>query len=137
VAEETRSAPSPPPGGAPCHVGVVDDEPGVRRALERVLRSTGFRVTTFASGEEFLAQSVGDLPDCLVLDIYLDGMTGLDLYSELVARRIHIPTIFITAHDNEWTRRRIQKSGAAYLAKPFEDHALLDAIRTTTGRDAT
>jgi FixJ family two-component response regulator len=137
VAEEPGCQSVSPLGGVPCHVAVVDDEPAVSRALERVLRSTGFLVATFATAEEFLAQSVGDLPDCLVLDIYLEGMSGLDLYSKLLVKGVRIPTVFITAHDNPWTHQRILESGAAYLAKPFEDQALLNAIRTAIDHNAT
>jgi FixJ family two-component response regulator len=119
-------------------ISIVDDDLSVRRALRRLVRAAGYRVETFASAGEFL----GSTPStrriaCLVLDIYLEGMSGFELQEWLQASRLAIPIIFITAHDDPATRERIQRSGAAgHLAKPFEGRALLDAILRVVGPGA-
>jgi FixJ family two-component response regulator len=110
-------------------VAIVDDDPSVRRALQRVVEAGGYTVQTFASAREFLDALPKFRVACLVLDIYLGGMSGLDLQKRVVADGLRIPVIFITAHDDAPTRGRIAKSGAAgYLWKPFDGPALLDAI---------
>jgi len=111
-------------------ISVVDDDPSVRRALRRLVKSAGYTVETFASAREFLDSSPEGRSVCLVLDIQMEGMSGFDLQERLAAERSAIPVIFITAHDDTATRERIRKSGVAgYLRKPFEDLTLLDAIR--------
>ena len=119
---------------APRVAAIVDDDPSVRRALQRVVEAGGYAVQTFASAHEFLDSLPRCRVACLVLDIYLGGMSGLDLQKRLVADGLRIPVIFITAHDDAPTRERIEKSGAAgYLWKPFDGPALLDAIGRAIG----
>lgn len=114
-------------------IAVVDDDPGVRHALDRLLRSAGYLVTTFASGEEFLARDRSTLIDCLVLDIHLGGMTGFELEERLNAEGIELPVVLMTAHDDSGVRLRMQQSHAgAALQKPFEVEALLRAIEVVT-----
>jgi FixJ family two-component response regulator len=111
-------------------ISIVDDDVSVRRALRRLIQSGGYLAETFASGPEFFDSVPYGRTACLVLDIHLDGMSGLELQERLVAGRAGIPTIFITAHDDVATRERVRRSGAvAYLRKPFDKQALLDAIR--------
>jgi len=108
-------------------IAVVEDDPSFLRALQRLLSGAGFTVATFASAEEFLASESAEGTACLVLDVHLDGMSGFDLSQHLTTAGISIPTIFITAHDDPATRKRA-RAGAAYLRKPFREHALIGAI---------
>jgi FixJ family two-component response regulator len=111
-------------------ISIVDDDVSVRRALGRLVQSGGYAAETFASAPEFYGSSPRGRTACLVLDINLEGMSGFDLQERLVADRVGIPVIFITAHDDEATRERVRRSGAAgYLCKPFDKRALLDAIQ--------
>src|SRR5439155_13189232 len=115
-------------------VAIVDDDPSVRRALRRLIRSEGYAVQTFASAGEFLEALPQGRPGCLVLDVQMDGMNGFGLQEHLVAERIDLPVIFITAHDDVVTRARIERSGAAaHLHKPIDEQPLLEAIRQATG----
>jgi len=115
-------------------ISVVDDDPSVRRAIRRLLQSAGYIVEAFASAREFLASAPLGRSACLVLDIRLNGTTGFDLQEQLAADQSTIPIIFITAHDDAPTRRRVQRAGAAgYLPKPFDGAALLAAVGTATG----
>lgn len=119
-------------------ISIVDDDRSVRRALRRLVGSAGYIVETFASGAEFLRSMPSTRTACLVLDIYLEGMTGFELQEQLAANRVAIPIIFMTAHDDAATRERIRRSGAAgYLGKPFDGQALLDAIHRVAGPGAT
>jgi FixJ family two-component response regulator len=112
-------------------ISIVDDDVSVRRALRRLVQSGGYAVATFASAQEFLDSLRSSRTACLVLDVHLDGMSGLDLQGRLAADRIDIPIILITAHDDDATRGRVRQSGAAaYLRKPFNKQALLEAIQT-------
>jgi len=109
-------------------VYIVDDEESVRRAVGRLLKAEGMRVRAYASAEEFL-DSGPEKAAILVLDIRMPGMSGLELRDRLTAQGAAIPTIFITAHDDEETRAAALRTGAvAFLVKPFEDDALLAAI---------
>ena len=111
-------------------VFVVEDDESVRRAIGRLLRSVGYRALTFESAEEFLDAMSGSGEGCLVLDIRLPGMTGLDLHEKLASMGSKYSVIFMTAHDNPQWRERAEKAGAlAYLKKPFGDQSLLDAIQ--------
>jgi FixJ family two-component response regulator len=115
-------------------VSIVDDDPSVRRALERLVEAAGYAVETFASAEEFLDSTSSGPIACLILDVHLNGMNGLELQERLVARGSAVPVIFITAHDDAPTRERIDRSGAAaFLAKPFDRQALIGAIRSVLG----
>ena len=119
-------------------ISIVDDDLSVRRALRRLIGSAGYLVETFASAPEFLRSAPSARTACLVLDIYLEGMTGFELQEQLVADQVAIPIIFMTAHDDAATRERIRRSGAAgYLGKPFDGQALLDAIHRIAGPGAT
>jgi FixJ family two-component response regulator len=113
---------------------VVDDEPSVRKALERLLRSAGHKVQTFASAEEFLASNYHPHDSCLILDIQLTGMSGLELQQHLLKEGILIPIVFITAHADNELQSKVEKSGAVLLRKPFVDHALLEAIQKVTAK---
>ena len=111
-------------------IAIVDDDPSVRRALHRLVKAGGYTVQTFPSAGEFLDSLDRGRPACLVLDIHLNGMSGFDLHERLAADGESIPVVFITAHDDAPTRKRIENSGAAsHLWKPVDEQALLDAIR--------
>jgi FixJ family two-component response regulator len=119
-------------------VFVVDDDPSVRRAIKRLVESVGLRVELFGSAQEFLGRERPDSPNCLVLDIRLPGMSGLDFQRELADAGIHIPIIFITAHGDIPMTVRAMKAGAVeFLTKPFRDQDLLDAIQQGLERDRT
>jgi len=108
---------------------VVDDDASIRSALNRLLRSVGYRVLTFDSAEDFLTSASGLGKGCLVLDIHLKKLTGLDLQEKLTSMGMTYQVIFITAYDNPQWRDRAEKAGAvAYLRKPFSEHVLLDAV---------
>jgi FixJ family two-component response regulator len=118
-------------------ISIVDDDRSVRRALRRLVQSAGYLVETFASAAEFLRSAPSARTACLVLDIYLEGMSGFELQEQLVAADVAIPIIFMTAHDDAATRERIRRSGAAgYLGKPFDGQDLLDAIHRVAGPGA-
>jgi FixJ family two-component response regulator len=120
------------PGVSPT-VFVVDDDPSVRRALRRLIRSAGLRVETFASAEEFLDFERDDSPSCLVLDVQMPGLNGLQLQDKLRTSGANLPVIFITAYEDASVRTRAVDNGAArFLEKPFDDDVLLDAIRSAT-----
>ncbi len=111
-------------------VYVVDDDASVRRAIKRLLRSVGYHALTFASAEAFLESTPEPGQGCLVLDIRLPKMTGLELQEKLALRGSTYPVIFMTAHDNPQWREKAKKRGVvAYLKKPFGEQSLLDAIR--------
>lgn len=111
-------------------VGIVDDDPRILRALQRLLRSSGFSVETFESAEALLASESLPLFRCLVVDIHLRGMNGFDLQDRLVEGRLPTPIIFITALDDASIRERSQRMGAVeYLHKPFDEPTLVGAIR--------
>src|SRR6202140_5129192 len=121
---------------APPIVFVVDDEPSVRRAIKRLVESEGLRVELFGSAPEFLQGRRPDAPSCLVLDIKLPGITGLDFQHQLAAADIRIPIIFITGHGDIPMTVRAMKAGAVeFLTKPFRDQDLLDAIQVALERD--
>ena len=110
-------------------VSVVDDDESVRESLPDLLREFGFEVRAFSSAEEFLTSDCVDQTKCLILDIGMPGMTGLELQQELKNRRQEIPIIFITAQRDEAIRSRVLGQGAtACLFKPFSDTALSDAV---------
>ena len=116
-------------------VCVIDDDEDVVRAVRRLLRSAGYAIDTFASAEEFLDLRNQSRPDCLVLDVHLRGLSGLDLQDLLEASGRSIPIVFITAHDDTGTRERAQRTPTSeYLAKPFEDQSLLRAIHDAIHR---
>ena len=111
-------------------ISVVDDDESLRRSLSNLLRSVGFGVETFASAEEFLRSAQPENTGCLVLDLQMTGMSGLDLQRHLAVRDSPIRVVILTAHGDEETRRRSLQAGAvAFLDKPFHSDALLDAVR--------
>jgi FixJ family two-component response regulator len=111
-------------------VYVVDDDESIRRALKRLLRSAGYHAVTFESAEDFMDSAPNRGEGCLVLDIRLPGMTGLDLQEKLCSSGAKYQVIFMTAHDNPQWQDRAKKAGAvAYLRKPFDEQSLLDAIQ--------
>jgi FixJ family two-component response regulator len=115
-------------------VSVVDDDESVRESLPDLLREFGFAVETFASAEEFLSSGRMSETRCVILDVAMPGMSGPDLLRELILRRQHIPTIFITAHGDQTTRPRLIAQGAVdCLLKPFSDIALREALDAALG----
>ena len=119
---------------APPLVVVVDDDESVRESLPDLLRQCGFDSAAYASAEEFLSSDVIAKTSCLILDIAMPGMSGIELQRELVRRRQAIPIIFITAHTDETVRPRMLEQGAVEcLFKPFSETALLDALAAALG----
>ena len=116
-------------------VSVVDDDESLRRSVRNLLTSVGFRVETFASAEAFLESLQRDETGCLVLDLRMPGMRGLDLLAHLAAGGVRIPAVILTAHSDDETRRRaVQAVAVAFLGKPFRGEVLLDAVRTALSR---
>jgi len=117
-------------------VFVVEDDASMRTALKNLLRSVGLEARLFTSAQEFLESHRPDVPSCLVLDVRLPGLSGLDLQKELSATNVHIPIIFITAHGDIPMSVRAMKAGAVeFLTKPFRDQDLLDAIQASLAQD--
>jgi FixJ family two-component response regulator len=112
-------------------LSLVDDDASVRKATGRLIKSFGFTVEVFASGEEFLCFGSLRITSCLVLDVQMPGMNGLQLQIHLAAAGYRIPIIFITAHPDEEIRAQALEAGAvAFLTKPFGEEALLKGIRS-------
>ncbi len=117
-------------------VFVVDDDPSVRAAIQGLLKSASLRSESFETAEEFLRSKRPDGPSCLVLDVSLPGVNGLDFQRELADAGVQIPIIFITGHGDIPMTVKAMKSGAIeFLTKPFQDQDLLDAIRQALDRD--
>jgi FixJ family two-component response regulator len=111
-------------------VFVIDDESSVRDGLGNLLRSVGLHVQTFASAQEFLLSKVPDVPSCLVMDVRLPGLSGLELQRELARADIRLPIIFLTGYGNIRMSVRAMKAGAVdFLTKPFREQELLDAVQ--------
>ena len=118
-------------------VAVVDDDASVRRALTRLLQSAELRVLTYASATEFLERETSSAPDCLILDIHLGGMSGLELLSRLRVLGQNLPVLIITAHDDAQTREAAVQAGCtAYLRKPLDARVLLEEVATAMKRAA-
>jgi FixJ family two-component response regulator len=114
---------------------IVDDDGSMRRAARRLIKSSGFAVETFASAEDFLASGRLDATACLVLDVQMPGLNGLELQSRLISDGHQIPTIFITAFDDENVRAQALGAGAVgFLVKPFEEADLLNGINLALQR---
>lgn len=125
------------PQMTPPMVYVVEDDPSVRQSLGNLLRAAGFQATLFVSAEEFLAASLADAPGCLVLDVRLPGLNGLDLQARMNAAGTDLPIIFITGHGDIPMSVRAMKAGAAeFLTKPFRDDELLAAVEQALARSA-
>jgi FixJ family two-component response regulator len=121
--------------GAPV-VFVVDDDPSVRSSLKFLLSTVGLQVESFDSADSFLRKNPPDAPSCLVLDVRLPGLSGLDFQRELAARNARIPIIFLTGHGDIPMSVRAMKAGAVeFLTKPFRDQDLLDAVSIALERD--
>jgi FixJ family two-component response regulator len=117
-------------------VFVVDDDPSVRASIQGLLKSASLRSESFGTAEEFLRSKRLDGPSCLVLDVSLPGVSGLDFQRQLADEGIQIPIIFITGHGDIPMTVKAMKSGAVeFLTKPFQDHDLLDAVRQALDRD--
>jgi len=117
-------------------VFVVDDDASMRQALARLLQSVQLRVEVFASPQEFLQSERPDVPSCLVLDVRLPGLSGLDFQAELLKADVRMPIVFITGHGDIPMSVRAMKAGAVdFLAKPFRDQDLLDAVTTAIQSD--
>ena len=117
-------------------VFVVDDDSSIREALKSLVSLVGLRVETFGTAQEFLRNERPDLPGCVVLDVELPGLSGLDLQRELAAHGIKLPIIFITGYGDIPMSVRAMKAGATeFLTKPFQDQDLLDAIQQALERD--
>jgi len=117
---------------------VVDDDPSVRKGLRRLLKSAGYGVETFVSAEDFLdLDKSGNSPACLILDLKMPGMNGLDLQEELIAQNRIIPIIFVTGHgDIPSSVKAIKKGAVDFLSKPFDDEKLFDAVEEALIKDA-
>jgi FixJ family two-component response regulator len=119
-------------------VFIVDDDADVRESLHELLESVGLHSQSFGTAQEFLAAAHGDGPSCLILDVRLPGISGLDLRRELKKSRINIPIIFLTAHADVPMSVKAMKSGASeFLTKPFRHQDLLDAVRRSLTRSRT
>jgi len=117
-------------------VFIVEDDPSMRNALRNLLRSVGLESQLYTSAQEFLDAEKPEIPSCLVLDVRLPGMSGLDLQKELARADIQMPVIFITAHGDIPMSVRAMKAGAVeFLPKPFRDQDLLDAIQLSLTQD--
>jgi FixJ family two-component response regulator len=110
-------------------IAIVDDDHAVREATQQLVRSLGYRVWTFASADEFLKSEQVSNTSCLITDVHLPGLSGLDLQDRLIARGHRIPIIFITAYPEENVRTRAMKAGAVgFLSKPFDGGHLLSCL---------
>jgi FixJ family two-component response regulator len=115
---------------------VVDDDASVRQAMQRLFRSVGLQAEVFASAAEFIRTKLADVPSCLVLDVRLPGLSGLDFQTELAEADIKVPIVFMTGHGDIPMTVKAMKAGAIeFLAKPFRDQDMLDAVRLGLERD--
>jgi FixJ family two-component response regulator len=118
-------------------VFVVDDDPALRTALDSLLRSVGMQVFTYASGAEFLQHSFDDAPACLILDVRLQGESGLDFQVRLTEQKVWMPIIFVSGHGDIAMSVKAMKAGALdFLVKPFRDQDLLDAVSMALQQDS-
>lgn len=117
-----------------CHVAIVDDDAGFRRALGRLIHSAGFEADAYASGAEFLDAVAEHPPACVVLDLQMPGLDGFQVQSRMARDGMHIPVIVITGSDTAESESMARKGGAtAYLRKPVDEKDVLDAIRGAVG----
>jgi FixJ family two-component response regulator len=133
---ERSKSPHEPAKATGAVVFVVEDDASVRRALSNLFQSVGLKVELFGSASEMLQSTLPDVASCLVLDIRLPGLSGLDFQTELAKANIHIPIIFMTGHGDIPMTVRAMKGGAVdFLTKPFRDQDMLDAVVTAIERD--
>ena len=117
-------------------IAIVDDDASVQRGLQRLIRSAGWKVETFASAQEFLAKSRTELPNCVLLDLQLPGLSGLDLQKRMAEVGLEIPIVFLTGHGNIPVSVQAMKAGAVqFLTKPVDEQELLEAIEEAVERD--
>jgi FixJ family two-component response regulator len=117
-------------------IAVVDDDPSVREGLSSLIRSVGLRVETFASAQEFLSRSAAETFSCLVLDLQMPGLSGLDLQKHMAEAEMEIPIVFLTGHGDIPASVRAMKAGAVeFLTKPFDEQELLHAVQEAIERD--
>jgi FixJ family two-component response regulator len=117
-------------------IAIVDDDASVQRGLQRLIRSAGWKVETFASAQEFLARSRAELPNCVLLDLQLPGLSGLDLQKQMAEVGLEIPIVFLTGHGNIPVSVQAMKAGAVqFLTKPVDEQELLQAIEEAVERD--
>jgi FixJ family two-component response regulator len=117
-------------------IAIVDDDASVQRGLQRLIRSAGWKVETFASAQEFLARSRTELPNCVLLDLKLPGLSGLDLQKRMAEVGLEIPIVFLTGHGNIPVSVQAMKAGAGqFLTKPVDEQELLQAIEEAVERD--
>jgi FixJ family two-component response regulator len=118
-------------------VYVVDDDSSVRNAITMLLEASGFKVETSDSAQAFLERDLVDASGCLVLDVQMEGLSGLDLQQELTTANVHLPIIFITGHGDVPMSVQAMKAGAVeFLTKPFREHELLSAVRQAVARES-
>jgi FixJ family two-component response regulator len=116
-------------------IAIVDDDPSVREGLKSLIRSAGWRAETFVSAQEFLARCGTDVPSCLVLDLQLPGLNGLELQKRIAEDGLGIPIVFLTGHGNVPASVQAMKAGAVeFLTKPFDEEDLLRAIQEPARR---
>ncbi len=117
-------------------IAIVDDDPSAREGLKSLIRSAGWKAETFGSAQEFLARPGGQAPSCLVLDLQMPGLSGLDLQKRMAEVGLEIPTVFLTGHGNIPASVKAMKAGAVeFLTKPFDEEELLRAIHEAIERD--
>jgi FixJ family two-component response regulator len=115
-------------------ISIVDDDESTRESTKGLVRSLGYQAATFSSAEEFLQSNSVDSTCCLITDVQMPGLSGIDLQRMLIARGVQMPTIFITAFPKEETRAQAMMSGAlGYLGKPFSEESLLKCLDTALG----
>jgi FixJ family two-component response regulator len=126
----------PEPRESDALIAIVDDDPSVRKGLERLIRSVGWKVETFASAQEFLSRPLTEAPGCLVLDLQLPGLSGLDLQKRMAEAGLEIPIVFLTGHGDIPASVKAMKAGAVeFLTKPVDEQDLLNAIQEAIERD--
>ena len=116
------------------HIAIVDDDASVRRAFARLLRASALDTRAYASARDFFQSLKKEVPDCLIVDLQMPEMTGLELHSELLQLGMEIPTIIATAHDDAGCRERCHAAGATFLLKPFNLAALMVAMNMASRR---
>jgi FixJ family two-component response regulator len=117
-------------------ISIIDDDEAVRAATENLVRSLGFTANTFASAEEFLKSSRLRETSCVITDVHMPGMTGVELQAYLLAHDVNVPIIFITAFPEERTRDRVHAAGAiGFLSKPFDGGAMIQCIDKALAQD--
>ncbi len=117
-------------------IAVVDDDTSFLRSVGRLLRSAGYPVETFGSGREFLDSLATHRPACLVLDMHMPEMSGLELHQRLLVSGSSLPVVFVTAHETEATAQRMRQTGTELLLKPFDKDSLLAAIHDAMDRES-